>query len=170
MGLAPKKHPFATIISIAILNPRGEVEVCLHACAIFDTGCPSNLMSTEFADRAAHNLKKKYGEGSLIGLGGGTFNSIGVVEGRFHIGENKFTTMGGRLVDDPKMYAASFEVSDRTQRFDVIIGSKTISQYQLLVWNPPAAYPVAKSFRSAHATQDTHSKKLSSIAARHAYI
>ena len=94
-----------------------------HAArALFDTGCPKNLMSRSMASRVNVNYPAHEGEPIINTLGKDKFRSLGQIEGRWSCIKSDF---------EPKFYPAVWEVSDKDEMYDVIIGRDTIIENRL---------------------------------------
>jgi hypothetical protein len=103
--------------------------VCSRAVAIFDTGCPHNLMSRELAARFGATFSSVPGKPILDTLSNGTFNSVGQITGRWACNQRACKS---RLDFKPKYYDDDWYVSETNEQWDVIIGLNTIKRYGLL--------------------------------------
>ncbi|KAF2119412.1 hypothetical protein BDV96DRAFT_642437 [Lophiotrema nucula] len=115
---------FARTIHVVFQNDDG-VEILRHARALLDTGNPKNLISPSFIARFSLSLPNNEGSPILETPGDGLYISTGSVEGRF-------ACPGA----DPKFFDAKFEISKVEERFDVVIGSEDINEYNLVNVNP----------------------------------
>lgn len=101
--------------------------VCRNARALFDTGCPLNLMSRTMASIIGVVYPARMGEPILNTLGIDKFRSLGRIEGRWASCNQSF---------DPKFYDAEWEISDKPEEYDVIIGRDTIIVNKLIKLSP----------------------------------
>jgi hypothetical protein len=106
--------------------------VCYRAVAIFDTGCPHNLISRDLAARFGATFSSVPGKPLLDTLGNGTFNSVGQITGRWAC---KQYTYKSRLGFKAKYYDGDWYVSETDEPWDVIIGLNTIKAYGLFKIN-----------------------------------
>jgi hypothetical protein len=90
--------------------------------ALFDTGCRKNLMSRKMASTINVNYSALEGEPILNTLGVDKFRSLGQIERRWSYNNRRFK---------PKFYEAVWEVSDKDEMYDVIIGRDTIIENKL---------------------------------------
>jgi hypothetical protein len=98
-----------------------------NARALFDTGCPINLMSRTMASTIGVVYPALMGEPILNTLGVDKFRSLGRIEGRWAPRNRHF---------NPKHYDAEWEISDKPEWYDVIIGCKTIIENKLIKLSP----------------------------------
>jgi hypothetical protein len=152
--LEDEENPFIKTIQIAITRPDGGEEL-VHARAILDTQCPYNLMSRDIANLAKLKFDQERKTPELRGLGGGEFISAGTAHGRFRFVGLHHTLQGDPLKYEPKFYATDFKVSEHVEHFDVLIGVKTIRQYDLVKLDSdlPPALPAAPTYRPAPSNQ-----------------
>jgi hypothetical protein len=109
---------------IIIEVPDSGSFVRRRARALFDTGCSKNLMSRTMAItvRAAAYLTRT-GEPIMNTLGKDKFRSLGRVDRRW-------ASINQHL--DTKFYDAEWEVSDKPEDYDVIIGRDTMTENNLI--------------------------------------
>ncbi|KAF2186250.1 hypothetical protein K469DRAFT_148412 [Zopfia rhizophila CBS 207.26] len=134
-------------ISVAFVVD-GE-EILRHGRAKFDTGNPKNLISPAFAAKFGFVFESGDGDAVLELPGNGRYISIAKVVGRWTGRQN--ASRDRRFFFDPRFMDAEFEVSNRTERFDVVIGYETIAKEKLIIWSPNAAFT---GFRTKPATFD----------------
>lgn len=92
------------------------------ARALFDTGCRKNLMSRAMASKINVNYSAHEGEPIIYTLGKDEFRSLGQIERRWSCTKSGF---------EPKFYSAVWEVSDKDEMYDVIVGRDTIIENRL---------------------------------------
>lgn len=107
-----------------------------YATVLFDTGCGFNLMSRDFAETLEIPIPNLSGTPILEGLGGSLFESLARVSCRWAV-TSQSDAPSSVLAFDPKFYRSDFEVSKNNERFDVIIGQKTIVTEGLLRFKVP---------------------------------
>jgi hypothetical protein len=120
-------HGDKFIRKIFIEVPCDDGFVCRHAMALFDTGCSKNLMSRTMASRIDVVYLARTGEPIMNTLGMDKFRSLGRINRRWASYSQRF---------DPKFYDAEWEVSDKTEDYDVIIGCDTMTENKLIKISP----------------------------------
>jgi hypothetical protein len=121
--------PFVKTILVAFKDERGN-EILRHARAKFDTGNPKNLVSPDFVKQFGSLVLDESGKRVILDLpGGGRYISIARLAGRWtcRISDSQFRF-------DPKFMDAEFEVSDTSERFDVVIGSDTLEEEHIVTF------------------------------------
>ena len=119
--------PFVRTIQVIFKDERGE-EILRHARAKFDTGNPENLISPAFVAQFGTLVPDAHNERVILDLPGGSkYVSIARLAGRWtcKLSDSRFRF-------DPKFMDAEFEVSNSTERFDVVIGSNTLQKEHIM--------------------------------------
>jgi hypothetical protein len=107
-----------------------------EALTQFDTMCPGDWLSLEFAKRAWPDLDFDEQPRRVIADQTGSRNNGTVVSvGRINVAWSSRDNRPGKLSFRDRTYRASFEVID-TADFDVIIGQESIELHKLLILNP----------------------------------
>ena len=122
---------YVRTIEVVFKDRNGCEQPPVYARAQFDTGNPINLISPDFVAKCGQIFEPSEGETILETAGNGQFISTGTITGRWTC-----KARHGPPHFDPKFMDAEFEVSKHTERFDVVIGSDTISKERLMVLAP----------------------------------
>lgn len=114
----------------------GNEEIIRLARAKFDTGNPYDIISRNFVEKIGIPINFFLeGPKKILELpGGNSFTAIGTIVGRW---TGKHTSSHGHSFD-PKFLDGEFFVSEAHERFDIIIGSRTITNERLLTYSPVA--------------------------------
>jgi hypothetical protein len=111
-------------------------EQSASALALFDTGCPGDLLSVEFAKGAWPDLDLDEKPNEVIADQIGSRNNGTVVSvGRIDVAWSSRDNRRGKLSCRARTYRDSFHLVD-TADFDVVIGSQSMLRYGLLNLNP----------------------------------
>jgi hypothetical protein len=135
-GREPGVHneDYVRTIAVVFEDTNGK-EFLRYAQAKLDTGNPKNLISPAFVAKfPGLKLELHNGEVILETPGNGRFTSIARIAGRWSCDTNDH--LHDSFQFDPKFMDVEFEVSDTIERFDVVIGSKTIHKEKLLILRP----------------------------------
>ena len=132
---------------------RDDKEVTRTARAKFDTGNPYNLVSRDFIEKTFNIPFIHFPEGNreLLQLPNGhKFLAIGKITGRWSVAVNsRDKNAGGKNIRfHPKFYDSDFYVSETKELFDVVIGSETIEQYNLINFQSPLGLTGFDGFRT----------------------
>jgi len=114
----------------------GNEEIIRLARAKFDTGNPYDIISRNFVEKIGIPIDFFLaGPKKILELpDGNSFTAIGTIVGRW-TGKHAFSH--GHSFD-PKFLDGEFFVSEAHERFDIIIGSRTIANERLLTYSPVA--------------------------------
>ena len=132
---------------------RDDKEVTRTARAKFDTGNPYNLVSRDFIEKTFNIPFIHFPEGNreLLQLPNGhKFFAIGKITGRWSVAVNSGDKKAGgkNIRFHPKFYYSDFYVSETKELFDVVIGSETIEQYNLINFQSPLGLTGFDGFRT----------------------
>lgn len=108
--------------------------VCRPVMALFDTGCPRNLVSRTMASTLGVESLAFEGRPILDTLGTDKFRTLGQVERRWACDHSGFA---------PKFYDGVWEVSDKLEPYDVIIGLETMIANKLFKLSPALSASVS---------------------------
>jgi hypothetical protein len=102
----------------------GDGHFLYSAIAVVDTGCPRNLMCRTLASELGNKFLASRGDDILHTLGTDNFRSLGkrIHRWRFQAGQ--------------KFYEGVWEISDKEEEFEVIIGRDTMIHNKLLKLSP----------------------------------
>jgi hypothetical protein len=135
-GAENQNDEWVLTVSVIFQDANGQ-EILRHARAKVDTGNPKNLISPAFTAQFGFAFDAANERVILELPGGGLYVSTAKLAGRWSCKVN--SSRNSPFKFDPKFMDAEFEVSNTDERFDVVIGSDTISEERLLEWGPGIA-------------------------------
>ncbi|XTI94537.1 hypothetical protein V2W45_1251969 [Cenococcum geophilum] len=149
----PENDPHGFILTILVALMRDDKEVTRIARAKFDTGNPYNLVSRDFIEKTFNIPLTHFPEGNrdLLELPNGhKFSAISQITGRWSAAVNPRNKKAGdqNIRFHPKFYESDFYVSGKKELFDVVIGSETIEQYNLVNFQSPLGLTGFDGFRT----------------------
>lgn len=118
------------ICTVEVIFPVNDYDVKRFGRALFDTGNKYNFISRSFAEMYGIITESKPSKPMLELPGGHTYTSIQKIVGRFTVHDRNISRK------DPKLYIAEFHVSDKIDRYEIIIGMDTIMKYKLMKFQP----------------------------------